>query len=251
MNEPNNMYQNEPAFSPFAENAVFVTMEQYVAKTFLWMFLGLLTTFGVAFGLAMNFLSSPGDSLVYKMFSVPYMSIILLVAELGVVIWLSTQISKMAAGTATALFFAYAVLNGIVFSSYFIVYDLMSLVFCFAAAAVYFGVMAAYGYLTKKDLSGWGRMLFAGLIAMVIISLLGMFIGFGMFEIVVCGLGILLFLAITAYDTQKVKAYYYQFANDAEMAHKASIFGALNLYLDFINLFLYIIRLLGKRNSNN
>lgn len=250
MNQPNDMYQNEPAFSPFDEGAVFVTMEQYVAKTFLWMFLGLLATFGVAFGLALNFEASPAESLVYKMFSVPYMPIILLVAELGVVIWLSARLSQMAAGTATALFFAYAVLNGIVFSSYFIVYDLSSMVFCFAAAAVYFGVMAAYGYLTKKDLSGWGRMLFAGLIAMLIISLLGLFIGFGMFEIVVCGLGILLFLALTAYDTQKIKAYYYQFSGDAEMAHKASIFGALNLYLDFINIFLYIIRLLGRRSNN-
>lgn len=93
-------------------------------------------------------------------------------------------------------------------------------------------------------------MLGAGLVAMLIISVLGLFIGFGMFEIVVCGLGILLFLAITAYDTQKIKAYYYEFSGDAEMAHKASIFGALNLYLDFINLFLYIIRLLGKRRND-
>ena len=93
-------------------------------------------------------------------------------------------------------------------------------------------------------------MLFCGLIAMLIISVLGMFIGFGMFEIVVCGLGILLFLAITAYDTQRIKAYYTEFAGDPEMAHKASIYGALNLYLDFINLFLYIIRLLGKRSNN-
>lgn len=250
MSEPNSFYQNEPATSPFAEGARYETLERYVAKTFLWMFLGLLTTFAVAFGLAMNSLSDPAGSIVYGLFSVPYMTLILQVAELGVVFYLSARISRMAAGTATALFFVYAVLNGIVFSSYFIVYDLMSLIFCFAAAAVYFGVMAAFGYLTKKDLSGWGRMLGAGLIAMLIISVLGLFIGFGMFEIVVCGLGILLFLAITAYDTQKIKAYYYEFSGDEEMAHKASIFGALNLYLDFINLFLYIIRLLGKRRND-
>ena len=246
MSEPNSFYQNEPALSPFDEGAAFDTMEHYVAKTFLWMFLGLLTTFGVAFALAMNFMADARHSLIYALFNIPYMSIILLVAELGVVVFLSARINRMAAGTATALFFVYAVINGIVFSSYFIVFDFMSLVFCFAAAAAYFGVMAGYGYLTKKDLSSWGRMLFCGLIAMLVISVLGMFIGFGMFEIVVCGLGILLFLAITAYDTQKIKAYYYQFAGDAEMAHKASIYGALNLYLDFINLFLFLLRFFGN-----
>lgn len=250
MNEPS-FYQSEPAVSPFDEGAAFDTMEHYVAKTFLWMFLGLLTTFGISFALALNYMAERQNSIIFNLFFASrYMPIILLVAELAVVVVLSARINQMAAGTATALFFAYAVINGIVFSSYFIVYSFTSLVFCFAAAAVYFGVMAGYGYLTKKDLSGWGRMLFCGLIAMLIISVLGMFIGFGMFEIVTCGLGILLFLAITAYDTQKIKAYYYQFSNDSEMAHKASIYGALNLYLDFINLFLYIIRLLGRRSRN-
>lgn len=251
MSEPNSFYQSEPAVSPFDERAAFETMEHYVAKTFLWMFLGLLTTFGVSFALALNYMTEGLNSIfAILFFSSPYVPIILLVAELVVVVVLSARINQMAAGTATALFFTYAVLNGIVFSSYFIVYDFTSLVFCFAAAAVYFGVMAGYGYLTKKDLSNWGRMLFCGLIAMLVISLLGIFISFGIFEIVTCGLGILLFLGITAYDTQKIKAYYYQFLNDAEMAHKASIYGALNLYLDFINLFLYIIRLLGRRSRN-
>lgn len=213
----------------------------YTAKTFGWMFLGTLTTFAVA--MAMIF--SGG---IWTLFSIPAMPFILLIAEMGVVIYLSARISSLSVGTARGLFFAYAVLNGIVFSTVFVAYGLWSALLAFLSASLYFGIMAAVGYYTKADLSGMRPILFSGLIFLVIFWVAGIFLNLGAFERIVCLIGVGIFLGFTAYDTQKIKAYHGAYCNDPEMAKKASIYAALQLYLDFVNLFLYIIRIIGKRN---
>lgn len=213
----------------------------YTAKTFGWMCLGLLTTFVVS--MAMIF-----SGLIWTVFSISFMPFILLIAELGVVIYLSARIGSMSVASAKGLFFAYAVLNGIVFSTIFVAYGFWSALLAFASAALYFGIMAGVGYFTKADLSGMRPILFSGLIFLVVFWFLSMFIGLGAFERVVCLIGIAVFLGFTAYDTQKIKAYHAAYCCNPEMAKKASIYSALQLYLDFINLFLYVLRFMGKRN---
>lgn len=226
---------NYDEFSGYARESIAA----YTAKTFLWMFLGLMTTFAAAlFGYATG-------TIVY-IFAIPYFHIILLAAELVVVLVLSARLQKLNVATARVLFFAYAVLNGIVFSVYFLIFTMLSLILVFAMTAVYFGGMAAYGYCTKTDLSRLRPILIGGLIFLIVFGLLSLFLPMGMMDRVVCLIGVGIFLAFTAYDTQKIRAYYQAYQGDQAMLERASIFSALQLYLDFVNLFLYLLRLLGR-----
>ena len=214
----------------------------YTAKAFFWMFLGLLTTFGVAFfGYATG-------SILY-VFAIPYFHIVLLVIQLGVVFFLSARLHKLQVGTARALFFVYAAVTGVVFSAYFLIFSMLSLILVFAMTAVYFGVMALYGYRTQTDLTRLRPILVGGLIFLIVCGLLSMFLPLGMADRVICLVGVAIFLGFTAYDTQKIRACHQAYAQNPQMAKKASIFSALQLYLDFINLFLYLLRAIGKRNN--
>ena len=216
------------------------SLGRYTAKTFGWMFLGLLVTFLVSF---ISYFTGG----ILLVFQVPYMYLILGVAELAVVIFLSARIHKMSVGLARSLFLFYAVLNGVVFATYFLMFDLAYLIFAFAATSLFFGVMALIGYVTNADLSRLRNFLMGGLIFLAIFWVGSMFINLSQFETIACFIGIFVFLVLTAYDTQKIKAYHQIYAGDQQMAKKASIFSALQLYLDFINLFLYIIRVIGRR----
>ena len=238
-----NRYENiSYAESPFG------TLNQFVAKTFGWMFAGLLVTFAAAVGTVSTgaFVMLFSTGLVFA----------LTIAELILVLVLSARITKLQPSTATAMFFVYAVLNGINLSVYFIAYDLSTLILAFLVGAVYFGVMAVYGANTQRDLLGWAPKLMGGLVALIVTALVcGLFgllfgISFGFLDVVYCGLSVLLFMGMTAYDTQMLKHHYAYFGGDAAMLQKASIFGALNLYLDFINIFLYIVRILGRNRDN-
>lgn len=238
------MYQNYNDIS-YAESP-FGTLSQYMTKTFGWMFAGLLVTFAVGIGTVTS-------GLVYLLAGTGLI-FLTSIAELVMVFVLSARITKLQPGTATGLFFGYAVLNGINLSTIFLVYDVGSLVLAFLVGAVYFGVMAVYGATTRRDLTGWGPKLFAGLIAMLVCSLVGSLfslfgMSFGVMDLVLCAIGLLIFMGLTAYDTQMLKHHYAYFGGDAAMLHKASIIGALNLYLDFINIFLYILRMVGRRND--
>lgn len=225
-------------FSGYARESIAT----YTVKTFLWMFLGLMTTFAVAlFGYVTG-------TIVY-IFAIPYFHIILLVAELVVVMVLSARLQRLNVATARVLFFAYAALNGIVFSVYFLIFTMLSLILVFAMTAVYFGGMAAYGYCTKTDLSRLRPILIGGLIFLIVFGLLSLFLPMGMMDRVVCLIGVGIFLAFTAYDTQKIRAYYQAYQGDQAMLERASIFSALQLYLDFINLFLYLLRFLGNKKQ--
>ena len=214
----------------------------YTAKTFAWMFAGLLVTFLTA-------IAGYATGAVIYVFAIPYGHFILLLAELGVVIFLSARVNKLSVGAARALFFAYAILNGVTFSAYFLIYDMLSLVMVFGLTAVYFGLMAMIGYFVKVDLSRMRNVLFGGAIFLAVFWVLSMFLNLSGFETIACMIGIVIFLGYTAYDTQKIKAYYEYYSNDAAMASKASVFSALALYLDFINIFIYLLRILGKRRN--
>lgn len=238
------MYQNYNDIS-YAESP-FGTLNQYMTKTFGWMFAGLLVTFATGIATVVSGLIVPlvTTGLIYAA----------IIGELVLVFVLSGRITKIQPSTATGLFFLYAVLNGMNLSTIFLVYDLGSLVLAFLVGAVYFGVMAVYGAATQKDLTGWGPKLLGGLIAMLVCSLVGSFfslfgMNFGVLDLVLCAVGLLIFMGLTAYDTQMLKHHYAYFGGDAAMLHKASIIGALNLYLDFINIFLYILRMVGRRND--
>lgn len=225
----------------------FGTLSEFMSKSFGWMFAGLLVTFGVGIGAVASGLIFPIINSGLFMFTS--------IAELVMVFVLSARVQKLQPSTATALFFGYAVLNGINLSSIFLVYDYGTLILAFLVGAVYFGVMAVYGNVTDRDLTGWGPKLMGGLVALIVCALVGsllsMFgLNFGIADLLLCAVGLLIFMGLTAYDTQMLKYYYSYFGGDAAMLHKASIIGALNLYLDFINIFLYIVRMLGRRNND-
>lgn len=225
----------------------FGTLNQYMTRTFVWMFAGLLVTFGV--GIAT--LYSP---LVYILFN-SGLYLMLCIAELVMVVVLSARIDKLRPSTATSLFFGYAVLNGINLSIIFAAYAFSTLVLAFLVGALYFGIMALYGSRTQKDLSSWGPMLSGALITLIIVGLLGSLLmffmpgAFGMFDLILCAVSLVVFMAFTAYDVQKLKYYYSYFGGDAAMLHKSSIIGALSLYLDYINIFLYVLRILGRNRD--
>ena len=216
----------------------------YMTRTYRWMASGLLITFAMAYITATT-------SLIYLVDS---LYLVLTIAELALVFVLSSRVQNMSVDAARATFFGYALLNGMVLSYYFIVFSVGTLVMAFLATAVYFGLMAVYGTTTHKDLTGWGPRLMMGLVALIVTSLIGMLFGFGFgSSVLYCGIGLVLFMLLTAYDTQKLQQMYAYYAGDPELAEKASIYGALTLYLDFINIFLYVVRLLGmnSRSRNN
>ena len=220
-----------------------LTLNQYVTRTFLWMFAGLLVTFATAW------LGCWTGTLVY-LYLVPVIPVALLVAELAVVLVLSSRIHKLRVGTARVLFLLYAVLNGVVFSTYFLIFEMSELIYVFALTAAYFGVFALYGRFTRRDLSGFGPFLLGGLFFLVIVGVVSLFLPLGGLERIVCLIGIALFLGITAYDSQKIVQYYVAYQGDGEMLRRTSIYSALQLYLDFINLFLYLLRFFARSRSS-
>ena len=232
-------YQNlNQSYGAYDAAQEYEPLNRYTAKTFGWMFAGLLVTFLVAMTAYMT-------GLVW--YAIPYAVLVLGIAEVAVVLYMSARINKVSVGTARALFLTYSVLNGVVFSAYFLIYELPSMVFIFGATALFFGIMAAVGYTTRADLSNLRNFLLGGLVFLLVFWVAAMFINLERFEIVACTVGIFIFLVFTAYDTQKIRAYHQVYAQDPQMARKASIFSALQLYLDFINLFIYLLRVLGRR----
>ena len=213
-----------------------MTSADYMTRTYRWMACGLLITFAMAYLTATT-------SLIYLVDS---LYLVLTIAELALVFVLSARVQNMSVGAARGVFLGYALLNGMVLSYYFLAFEVGTLVLAFLATSLYFGLMAVYGTTTHKALSGWGPKLMMALVAMIVTSLVGALFGFGFgTSVLYCGIGLVVFMLLTAYDTQKLRQIYAYYAGDAELAEKASIYGALTLYLDFINIFLYVVRLLG------
>jgi FtsH-binding integral membrane protein len=215
----------------------------FLAKVFNWMAIGLGITGVVAWftassGLAMQLVASP-------------LFMILIVAELGMVFFLSARINKIQAGTATGLFLGYALLNGLTLSMIFLAYTSTSIASTFFITAGMFGAMAIYGLVTKRDLSGLGSFLFMGLVGIIIASVVNIFLKSSSLYWVISLLGVFIFVGLTAYDVQKIKKVGEEgiMEQGEEMVKKGAIMGALTLYLDFINLFLMLLRFFGGSRS--
>ncbi len=215
----------------------------FLAKVFNWMAIGLGITGVVAWftassGLALQLVASP-------------LFMILIVAELGMVFFLSARISKIQAGTATGLFLGYALLNGLTLSMIFLAYTSTSIASTFFITAGMFGAMAIYGLVTKRDLSGLGSFLFMGLVGIIIASVVNIFLKSSSLYWVISLLGVFIFVGLTAYDVQKIKKIGEEgiMEQGEEMVKKGAIMGALTLYLDFINLFLMLLRFFGGSRS--
>ncbi len=218
------------------------SLGEYTAKTYMWMFLGLLLTFGIGF-------SGYASGLVLYAFQTPFAIPVLTGLELITVLVLSMKITTLSIGMARFLFLFYSALNGIVFSVYFLMFGVADMMFIFAATAVFFGTMAIVAKVFQIDVSGLRPLMFGGLLLLIVFGIVSMFINLGAFEVVLCYAGIIIFLLFTAYDTRKISALYTAYSRDPEMLAKSSVISALQLYLDFVNLFLYILRLMNSRRN--
>jgi len=175
------------------------------------------------------------------------LGLIVMFAPLGLVFFLSFRINHMKASTAQTTFWIYAGLVGMALASIMFVYTGTSIAKTFFVTAAAFGSLSLYGYTTKRNLSGMGSFLIMGLFGIIIASVVNMFLHSGMMDFIISAGGVLIFAGLTAYDTQKIKLMYLQ-ADGREIAQKKAIMGALSLYLDFINMFLFLLRFMGNRN---
>ena len=212
----------------------------YMLRVYNYMASALALTGVVAYGTA----NTP--FLMNAIFGTPLMWVVML-APLGMVFYLSARIHKMSIGGAQTAFWVFATLMGMSLASIFLIYTGTSIARVFFITAGLFGTMSLYGYTTKRDLSGWGSFLFMGLIGVIIASIVNWFLASSALEFAISVIGVLVFVGLTAYDTQRIKEMYAQSDSTAVMSKKA-IMGALRLYLDFINLFLMLLRLFGGRN---
>ena len=213
----------------------------YLTKVYNWMAVALLLTGVVAYYVAQS------EAIIQVIVGNKVLFFGLIIGELFLVGYISSRINKISSYTATILFLLYAVLNGLTFSVIFLVYTSESISSTFLITAGTFGVMSAYGYFTKSDLTKLGNIAFMALIGIIIASVVNFFMKSEMMHWVITYLGVAVFVALTAYDTQKLKAIAARGFEDQESMEKRAITGALTLYLDFVNLFLFLLRIFGGR----
>ena len=237
-----NSYQNGYQTAAQAENEL--TLQRYVAtvmrKVYGKMTLGLLMT------TITSFLVLTSGTLMSLMFSSTASIWILFALELGLVIYLSSQIDKLSTTTATVLFYVYSVLNGLTLTPIFLAYTGTSIAMTFAITAGTFGAMTVAGYVTRQDLSKFGAILFMALIGLIICMVVNIFLKSSMMMWLISSVGVLIFVGLTAWDTQAIKRMCAE--ADPSMVGKVATMGALTLYLDFINLFLHLLRFFGSRD---
>jgi FtsH-binding integral membrane protein len=222
-------------------------MNAFIARVFGWLFVGLMVTAGIGLVLANNVLVAGRNSLVYGIATTPVLFFGLLIAEIVLVSVLSARITRLSAGAATGMFLVYAALNGLTLSIVFLAYTGESIATAFGTTAITFGVMCIYGYFTRADLTRFSTLLFMGLIGVVILSLVNIFVGSSAIGWIISIVGLFVFLGLTAYDMQRLKAYYFGTEGDTALRKNLGIIGALRLYLDFINLFLIMLRFTSGR----
>ena len=214
------------------------TENKLLPKTFFWMFLGLL-------GSALMAWYTYASGLYLKIFLTDSFGM-LLIAEIVVVLLFSFLFRKLPPTIVAILYFVYSLLNGVSLASIFVVFELNSVILLFVISALMFGGLGLYGYTTKKDLSNWHNILFGVLIAGLIVSLINLFVGNSMIDIILDWIILFTFFGITIYDMNKIKALEFAEGLDQEKLH---IYCAMELYLDFINIFLRILSLFGKRRD--
>jgi FtsH-binding integral membrane protein len=211
-------------------------------KVYVWMTLAMVITGFTAYGVA----TSPGVQ--QAIFTNQILFWGLIIAEFALVIGVSAAINRLSLAMATLMFILYSVINGALLSSIFLIYTASSIATVFFITAGTFATMALIGYTTKTDLSSIGKYLFMALIGLVIATFVNFFIKSSGFDYILSYIGVLIFVGLTAYDSQKIKQMLLQAPDAGEGAQKIALLGALSLYLDFINLFLYLLRIFGRRD---
>ncbi|HVT04619.1 MAG TPA: Bax inhibitor-1/YccA family protein [Thermoanaerobaculia bacterium] len=224
-----------PQWIDVASPDVQVRERAFIRAAFGWMFLGLLLTAVTAFWVV-------GSPAMQQMVFNRGAMLGLILVELGAVAFLSFRIQKMSPGVAVSVFLGYAILNGVTLSSICFIYTASSITQAFVVSAGMFGAMSLYGLVTKKDLTSWGSFLFMGVIGIILTSVLNMFVRSSALEGTISLIGVFVFVGLTAYHTQKLKAYA---TVSGPMSTNFAVIGALSLYLDFVNLFLMLLRLFG------
>lgn len=213
---------------------------KFLSKVFGWMFIGLLVTFGT------GFLVSSNENILINVLSGPGLAVILIM-EIALVIFLTARIAKMSSSVAKASFILYSFVNGLFFSTYFVEFEISSLIFVFLITAIVFAIFALIGATTKLDLTKMGTYLLMGLIGIIICGVINIFVGSSSFDFILSVIGVILFSGYTAYDVKLIM-------NSDKFAmipeENLAIYGALELYLDFINLFIRLIEFFGKRSDN-
>ena len=210
-------------------------------KVYVWMSLALAITGFTAYGVA----TSPG--IMQAIYTNQILFWGLIIAEFALVIGVSAAINKLSLTTATLMFILYSVINGALLSYIFILYTASSISTVFFITAGTFAAMAIVGYTTKTDLSSLGKILLMALIGLIIATVVNIFVKSSGFDMIISYVGVLIFVGLTAYDSQKIKQMLLQAPDAGEGAQKIALLGALSLYLDFINLFIYLLRIFGKR----
>lgn len=213
----------------------------FMQKVYLWMTFALTLTGFVAYR------TTQSEFLLELIFSSSFGFIGLILVELALVFWISSGIQRMSSNMAIGLFLLYSVLNGMTLSVLLIAYTGASVASTFFITAGMFGAMSIYGYTTKQDLSSWGNLLFMALIGLILASVVNIFLQSSGLYWLISYIGVLVFVGLTAYDTQKIKQLAAQVIVESEVGRKVAILGALTLYLDFINMFIFMLRILGNR----
>ncbi|MEG0238967.1 Bax inhibitor-1/YccA family protein [Anaerorhabdus sp.] len=222
------------------------SLQKHMVKSFIWMAIGLIITAAVAF---VMYDTGAYFRIMYSL-SQSGLSLLLLLpmfVQLGVAIYLSSRLYKMSTVTSKVLFISYSVITGITFSTLPLIYGMDQIFTAFAFSSVLFICLAIIGNTIKLDLTKYSALIVGALFTLIITSVIGIFLRIPSLDMFICYAGILLFLFITAYDIQKMKRNYEIARQDETMLEKLAIYGAFDLYLDFINIFLYVLRLLGKR----
>lgn len=219
-----------------------VAVPALIRKVYTWMAMALAITGITAYGVSIS------PNLVNLIFSSKMVFFGIIIAELALVLILSARLHKLSLSTATLMFILYSVLNGVTLSSIFLIFTTSSIATTFFISAGTFGAMSLYGAVTKTDLSSIGKILYMALIGLIIATVVNMFMHSSGFDIIISYAGVLIFVGLTAWDTQKIKLMLAEADYMDEGAQKLALIGALTLYLDFINLFIYLLRILGKRN---
>ncbi len=228
-------------YTQLTADQVKTLQTSFINKVYAWMCLALTVTGFVALRTVTS------ESLLNLIFGTQFGLIGLIIVELGIVFWMVSNIDRMSSNMAIGLFLLYSALNGLTLSVLLLVYTSASVATTFFITAGTFGVMSAYGYFTKKDLTSWGNLLFMALIGLIIASFVNIFWhNSGLYWIVTYA-GVLIFVGLTAYDTQKIKQMSLEMDAESEEGRKGAIMGALRLYLDFINMFIFLLRIFGQR----
>ena len=223
----------------YISEQIEVSQTLLIRKVYVWMCAALLITAGTAYRV------STSEELLRLIFSSKISFFGIIIAQFAIVWILSARIKTLSFTTATIMFALYSVLMGVTMSCIFVAYTQSSIASTFFITAGTFAVMSIYGYTTKKDLTSIGNLLFMALIGLIIAMVVNFFLKSSMMDLIISCIGVLIFVGLTAYDTQKIKALINQ--ENTEENQKMAIIGSLMLYLDFINLFLFLLRIFGRR----